>query len=424
MPGSNNKIHFSNGIRLEPSSAEEWYLMQDAPNTDDVSYINYVASPEGVIQANPSSLCHDTTNGDLYLKTTGTNVTGWQQIVSGTVTSGIGTINGDSGSATGTTVTLYANNATTVCGSTVKFVNSGSTSVLNVTDANDNTLIGKSAGNLTLSGTDNVGLGRQALLSLTSGPRNIAIGSGALQLLTASEGNVAIGWGAMTSTVSANFNTAIGMEALRGNTGTSGANIAMGYQCMFTGGSVSNSVCLGYQTGYAMSSGSGNVAVGILCMNGLVSGSNNTIIGNQSGQSYTGAESNNLLLGNSVSGTVGESNVTRLGGTQTQCHLAGVLNTNSGRVVKITTPGAYPYTTLTTDYVILVDSSVARTITPLAAPVTGTTYVIKDSAGTSGTNPITVTPSGKNIDGAASYVLSSNYGSICIVYNGTEWNIF
>jgi len=96
----------------------------------------------------------------------------------------------------------------------------------------------------------------------------------------------------------------------------------------------------------------------------------------------------------------------------------------AGQVLKITNPGAYPYTTLTTDYIILVDSSVLRSIVPLASPTTGTAYVIKDSVGTSGTNPITVTPSGKNIDGAASYVLSSNYGSINIVYNGTEWNIF
>jgi fibronectin-binding autotransporter adhesin len=84
MPGSNNKIQFANGYRLEPSAAEEWQLMQDSPNTDDVSCINNAGSPEGVVPANPGSICHDHTNGNIYLKKTGTNVTGWQQIASGT----------------------------------------------------------------------------------------------------------------------------------------------------------------------------------------------------------------------------------------------------------------------------------------------------------------------------------------------------
>lgn len=98
-------------------------------------------------------------------------------------------------------------------------------------------------------------------------------------------------------------------------------------------------------------------------------------------------------------------------------------NIHGGQVVHITTPGAYPYTTLTTDYVILVDTSAARTITPMASPVTGQMYVIKDNVGSAAANNITVTPSGKNIDGAASTTINVNFGSITIVYNGTQWNI-
>lgn len=102
----------------------------------------------------------------------------------------------------------------------------------------------------------------------------------------------------------------------------------------------------------------------------------------------------------------------------------GIFTAASGQVVKITTPGAYPYTTLSSDYVILVDTSAARTITPLGSPTTGQTYRIKDNVGSAAANNITITPSGKNIDGAASYVISSNYGSVDIVYNGTQWNKF
>jgi hypothetical protein len=91
--------------------------------------------------------------------------------------------------------------------------------------------------------------------------------------------------------------------------------------------------------------------------------------------------------------------------------------------VKVTTPGAYPYTTIPQDAVILVDTTSARVITPLASPTTGQMHRIKDNTGTAAAHNITVTPSGKNIDGAASYVINTNYGSIDICYNGTQWNV-
>lgn len=95
----------------------------------------------------------------------------------------------------------------------------------------------------------------------------------------------------------------------------------------------------------------------------------------------------------------------------------------SNNAVRITTPGGYPYTTIPQDAVILVDSSVARTITPLASPTTGQVHIIKDNVGTAAANNITVTPSGKNIDGVASKTITTNFGSMRIVYNGTQWNV-
>lgn len=89
----------------------------------------------------------------------------------------------------------------------------------------------------------------------------------------------------------------------------------------------------------------------------------------------------------------------------------------------ITSPVAYPYTTLSTDYVILVDSSMSRTIIPLASSYEGLAYVIKDIVGSADTNPITIEPSGKNVDGQSSTTISNSYGSLSIVYNGSEWNI-
>lgn len=91
--------------------------------------------------------------------------------------------------------------------------------------------------------------------------------------------------------------------------------------------------------------------------------------------------------------------------------------------LKVVTPGAYPYTTVPQDSIIKVDTSSSRTIIPLASPTTGQKHIIKDTVGSAAANNITVTPSGKNIDGAASYTINSNYGSITIVYNGTEWSV-
>ena len=95
----------------------------------------------------------------------------------------------------------------------------------------------------------------------------------------------------------------------------------------------------------------------------------------------------------------------------------------SNDAIEIVTPGSYPYTTVPQDALILVDSSSVRTIVPLASPTKGQKHIIKDNGGLAGTNNITITPSGKNIDGVASAIINTNFGSMTIVYNGTQWNI-
>jgi hypothetical protein len=95
----------------------------------------------------------------------------------------------------------------------------------------------------------------------------------------------------------------------------------------------------------------------------------------------------------------------------------------SNDAIVIKSPSAYPYTTVPQDTCILVDTSVARTIIPLAAPHTGQKHFIKDSVGSAAANNITISPSGKTIDGGASKAIANNYGCLEIVYNGTEWNV-
>lgn len=97
-----------------------------------------------------------------------------------------------------------------------------------------------------------------------------------------------------------------------------------------------------------------------------------------------------------------------------------VLYPNGLRVV--TAAGAV--TVAKTDYIIIVNKSsgAATTVNLPSSPVTGQPFRIKDGKGDAATNNITITPASGTIDGMSTYVLDINYGSIDVVYNGTEWN--
>lgn len=100
---------------------------------------------------------------------------------------------------------------------------------------------------------------------------------------------------------------------------------------------------------------------------------------------------------------------------------------SQGNVVKITKT-ATSYVALRTDYYIgVTNTAAARTITlpntgsSTLAPFIGQVFIIKDESGAAATNNITVTPNGGNIDGAASYVINTNYGRVEILYDGTNY---
>lgn len=278
--------------------------------------------------------------------------------------------------------------------STVLFAGSGSTLTLDF--SKNNLILGTNPAGLPGgNGLDNVGLGFNVLNSLTSGTSNTAVGYTAMQSATTANSNSAYGFEALLTIISGNNNSAFGSLAL-GSLTTPGIN-------------------------------ANNTGIGVSALQHVQTGVSNIGLGFSAGISYLTSESSNIVIGNA--GVAAESNVIRIGtqgtgaGQQSQTFIAGVVNTVSGRVVKTTVPGAYPYTTLTTDYVILVDTSSARTINLVASPVTGTTYRIKDNVGSAAANNITITPAAGTIDGAASYVISSNWGSVDLVYNSTAWRI-
>ncbi len=105
--------------------------------------------------------------------------------------------------------------------------------------------------------------------------------------------------------------------------------------------------------------------------------------------------------------------------------VAGPTTMNGAQIVKSSTPGAYPYNVLTTDYVVLVDTSVARTIRLPNAPTTNQVFEIKDNVGTAAANNITLTTVGGavTIDGAVSVTLNQNWMSAKVLFNGTSYRI-
>jgi hypothetical protein len=89
-------------------------------------------------------------------------------------------------------------------------------------------------------------------------------------------------------------------------------------------------------------------------------------------------------------------------------------------VVPITTVEE-DYTALPTDYFIGVITGAPYTITLPAGP-DGTTFIVKDVLGDASTNPITIVDAGL-IDGAASAIINTDFGSLTFIYNNGGWSI-
>lgn len=90
-------------------------------------------------------------------------------------------------------------------------------------------------------------------------------------------------------------------------------------------------------------------------------------------------------------------------------------------LVPVTIVTTTPYNVPLTDYAVEVNVAGPSSIVLPAAPV-GTVFIIKDISGAASTNPITVTAT-TTIDGSASAIINADYGSITVIFNGTEWNI-
>lgn len=108
--------------------------------------------------------------------------------------------------------------------------------------------------------------------------------------------------------------------------------------------------------------------------------------------------------------------------TDADCNFSGSTAPCTG-VINITQKAAGNYTVLVTDKILQKTAITGGgdTITLPNSLKDGRRIVIIDASGTAGTNNITVTPAAGTINGAASFVMNTNYSSIEVTSDGTNW---
>ncbi len=215
----------------------------------------------------------------------------------------------------------------------------------------NNTFLGTSAGNLSMTGSENTGNGAAALFTNSTGSANTATGFGALGSNDTGARNTAAGRTALFSNTSGNSNTATGADALRDNT-TGSNNTASGFAALLSNttgvvNTASGFAALGFNT-----TGEANTASGSQALTSNTTGSNNTANGvialafNTTGEGNTASGiaalrdnttgSNNTASGFAalLSNTTGSSN-TSIGYGALQGNTTGNNNTAIGALANV-----------------------------------------------------------------------------------------
>lgn len=87
-----------------------------------------------------------------------------------------------------------------------------------------------------------------------------------------------------------------------------------------------------------------------------------------------------------------------------------------------TTVTLVDYAATNDDYYIGVNSAVATTIT-LPAGTDGKMFIVKDELGPGSGNITIQGTGGETIDGSATFVNTVTYGSVSVIFRGTEWHV-
>jgi hypothetical protein len=198
-------------------------------------------------------------------------------------------------------------------------------------DAVGDFFVGPLAGNLTLSAFADTGVGAQALSSNATGEDNTAAGYQALFSNTSANDNTAIGYQALYFNKIGNNNTAIGSQALYANT-NGGNNTAIGAGALDSNTSGGGNTAVGIGAMDANTNGTFNTALGDSALANNTHGSGNLALGFSAGINIT-TGGNNIDIGHP--GVAGDTNIIRLGTSQTNTFVAGIFGATAASGVEV-----------------------------------------------------------------------------------------
>lgn len=379
MAGIQNNILYGQGEKIQPSSLHSITLMQQLAT--DVGRINYTGNPEGVISANPSSLCHDPVSGNVYFKQTGTGNTGWAQIGTGTgtVTSVSGTLNRIT--STGGATPQIDISASYVGQSSITTLGTVTTGTWNAT------AVGAIYGG---TGQTTYATGDILYASAPNTLSKLAAGSNTNVLTLA--GGVPT-WAAPASS---------GIPTIGASTDKAIAT------WNGTGGNALND-----NSGWTITSATGN-------MRGPLGAFNSPVYSSSSATGYGlyfTATSVGLAAGNSPGMTIDQNLLTTFTGFIVMNNgMRFTRSSNAGNLTVGLTATIFGCTSTAAPRTATLPQSGSN----LAA---GSYFMVKDESGGAGTNNITISVSGgtKTIDGATSLVIDMNYGYWVGYYDGTNY---
>jgi hypothetical protein len=196
------------------------------------------------------------------------------------------------------------------------------------TSGHENTAVGLNSLFYNTSGIYNTANGADALLSNTIGVNNTANGTFSLEDNTSGNYNAANGAYALQDNTNGSYNAANGDAALQNNTSGS-YNTADGDQALQNNTNGSYNTADGYWALFKNTGGYLNTADGAYTLVNLgiangAGGTNNIALGFLAGSAFTGNESSNIDIGNN--GVPGESSIIRIGSSQSQTFIAGIIN--------------------------------------------------------------------------------------------------
>ncbi len=78
---------------------------------------------------------------------------------------------------------------------------------------------------------------------------------------------------------------------------------------------------------------------------------------------------------------------------------------------------------VTDDYLVITSLGASYTITLPASPTTGDTYLIKDGTGNANLFPVNISGNGNNIDGVANWTINQSWAAVIFTFAGGQWSV-